>query len=53
MTGIAVLFLAVAVVIIWGGLVTGTVMLARRPEIERYPDGGDAVEAEDHRGPAV
>lgn len=50
MTAMAVTFLLVAVVIVWGGLITSTIMLSRHPEVDPYPPGGDAVEAEDHAG---
>ncbi|UWF76810.1 MULTISPECIES: methionine/alanine import family NSS transporter small subunit [Microbacterium] len=52
MTGIALVFLVIAVVIIWGGLVVSTVLLSRRPEVTAYPPGGDEVEAQDHSGRA-
>lgn len=43
MTTIAIVFLALALLIIWGGLVASIVFLARRGEVERYPAGGKDV----------
>lgn len=51
MTPLAVTFLIVAVLIIWGGLVASTVMLSRHPEVGAYPAGGDDVEAVDRADP--
>lgn len=48
MTPIAVTFLILSLVIVWGGLITSTTLLARHPEVDPYPPGGDVVEAEDH-----
>ncbi|MEJ1091539.1 methionine/alanine import family NSS transporter small subunit [Microbacterium istanbulense] len=50
MTPIAITFLVIALVVVWGGLVTSTIMLVRRPEVDRYPPGGTAAEAADHAG---
>lgn len=50
MTPIAITFLVIALTIVWGGLITSTIMLVRHPEVDRYPPGGTAVEAEDHAG---
>ncbi len=41
MTPIAILFLVLSIVIIWGGLVTSAVFLSRRSEISSYPPGGE------------
>lgn len=41
MSAIAIVFLIIAVVLVWGGLVVSTVFLARRPEIDAYPEGGE------------
>lgn len=41
MTPIALTFLVLSSVIIWGGLIASAVFLARRPEIDTYPPGGD------------
>ena len=50
MTPIAVTFLFISVTIVWGGLITSTILLSRHPEVDRYPPGGSAVEAEDRAG---
>lgn len=50
MTPLAVTFLIIALMISWGGLIVSTIVLSRQPEVERYPPGGSAVEAEDHAG---
>lgn len=41
MTPIAILFLVLAAVIVWGGLLVSALFLARRPEVAEYPVGGD------------
>ncbi|WP_125099784.1 methionine/alanine import family NSS transporter small subunit [Leucobacter chromiireducens] len=41
MTPIAIAFLILALVIIWGGLIASTVFLMRRPEVAEYPAGGE------------
>ncbi|MBC9926090.1 MULTISPECIES: MetS family NSS transporter small subunit [unclassified Leucobacter] len=41
MTPIALSFLGLAAVLVWGGLIVSTIMLARRGEIDQYPDGGE------------
>ncbi|WP_115651489.1 methionine/alanine import family NSS transporter small subunit [Leucobacter sp. PH1c] len=41
MTPIAITFLTLALVIIWGGLIGSTIFLSRRPEVEEYPAGGE------------
>lgn len=40
MSAIAILFLVVAAVIVWGGLAASIVFLASRPETTSYPEGG-------------
>lgn len=40
MTDIAILFLVIATVLVWGGLLASIVFLAVRPEVPSYPDGG-------------
>ncbi|QBR75037.1 MetS family NSS transporter small subunit [Microbacterium sediminis] len=47
MTPIAILFLVIATVLVWGGLVASIVFLARRPEVASYPDGGIAHDDRD------
>lgn len=41
MTPIAIVFLVLALVILWGGLIGSTVLLARRSEVAQYPPGGE------------
>ena len=41
MSAIAIVFLAIAIVLVWGGLLVSAVFLSRRPEVEAYPDGGE------------
>lgn len=43
MTPIAITFLALAVLIIWGGLVASIVFLGKRGEVDQYPAGGRDV----------
>jgi hypothetical protein len=45
MTPIAVVFLIIAIALVWGGLVASVLYLRRRPELEQYPPGAP----EDHR----
>lgn len=45
MTPIAITFLILAIVIVWGGLVVSAIYLRRRPELTDYPPGG----LDDHR----
>ncbi|WP_210507239.1 methionine/alanine import family NSS transporter small subunit [Naasia sp. SYSU D00057] len=45
MTPLAITFLIVAILVIWGGLAASAVYLTRRPELEDYPTGG----IDDHR----
>lgn len=45
MTPIAITFLVLSIVIVWGGLVASALFLGRRPELDTFPeDAGD-----DHR----
>jgi hypothetical protein len=51
-TGIAITFLILAILIVWGGLVASVLYLRARPERSDYPAGG----IDDHReddAPAV
>lgn len=41
MTPIAIVTLVVALVIVWGGLVGSIIFLARRPNVDTYPPGGE------------
>lgn len=45
MTPIAIIFLVLSVLVVWGGFAASTLHLARRPERGDYPEGG----ADDHR----
>jgi hypothetical protein len=45
MTPIAIGFLVLAVIVVWGGFVASLVFLGRRPERADYPAGG----VDDHR----
>ncbi len=42
MTPLAIVFLVISVVVIWGGFAVSTIALARRPERTDYPAGGDS-----------
>lgn len=46
MTPIAISFLVLALIIIWGGLIASTIFLLRRPEIAEYPAGGEDASGE-------
>jgi len=45
MTPIAITFLILAILIVWGGLVASTLYLRRSPELTAYPPG----DTDDHR----
>ncbi|WP_119696622.1 methionine/alanine import family NSS transporter small subunit [Microbacterium halotolerans] len=45
MSAIAVTFLIIAAVVIWGGLISSAVFLARKPETA-YPEGGAEDESD-------
>jgi len=45
MTPVAIAFLALSILIVWGGLLASAVALRRRPEPGEYPPGG----VDDHR----
>lgn len=39
MTPLAITFLALSILIVWGGLVTSILFLRHRPEVAEYPPG--------------
>ena len=41
MSAVAILFLVISIVLVWGGLAASVVFLARRPEVPSYPAGGE------------
>lgn len=47
MTPIAIVFLVLALAIVWGGLIASTVFLSRRPEVETYPPNGEDLAGEE------
>lgn len=51
MSGIAILFLILAIVIVWGGLVASTLYLRARPERDDYPPGDAGDRRPDHAIP--
>lgn len=46
MTPIAILFLVIALVVIWGGLIASAIYLSRQTEVAEYPAGGDDASGE-------
>jgi len=40
MSAIAILFLIISAVVVWGGLVASIVYLAAKPEVRAYPEDG-------------
>lgn len=46
MTPIAILFLVIALVVIWGGLIASAIFLSRQTEVTLYPAGGDDAPGE-------
>jgi hypothetical protein len=47
MSGIAITFFLVAAVLVWGGLIASIVFLARKPQVENYPEGSELVSDND------
>ncbi|MBK0419299.1 methionine/alanine import family NSS transporter small subunit [Leucobacter sp. CSA1] len=47
MTPVAVVFMILSFVLLWGGLIASSIFLARRPEVPVYPPGGDDPEGEE------
>lgn len=45
MTGVAITFLILAAVLVWGGLIASALLLVARPELAEYPPDG----SDDHR----
>lgn len=45
MTAVAIVFLLLALTVVWGGLLASILLLRARPEVAEYPPGG----VEDHR----
>ena len=41
MSGLAIAFLILSLVLVWGGLIASAIALAIRPELQVYPPGGD------------
>jgi len=40
MTGVAIFFLCLSIVLVWGGLVASVLFLRNRAELAEYPPGG-------------
>jgi len=47
MTPTAILFLVLAIAVVWGGLTASLLVLRARPERADYPAGGEHDERED------
>lgn len=47
MTPVAIVFLVLAAIIVWGGLIVSAVFLKRRAEVDAYPPGGDDLAGEE------
>ncbi|GGH45380.1 MetS family NSS transporter small subunit [Microbacterium album] len=47
MTPIAITFLVIAAVLIWGGLATSVLFLVAKPSVAVYPDGGEDADPDD------
>ena len=47
MSGIAIGFLLLALVLVWGGLIASILFLRSRTELDAYPVGGDYDHRED------
>ena len=46
MSAMAVLFLIISAVVVWGGLIASIVYLVARPEVTLYPEGGTTDEVD-------
>ena len=46
MSAVAITFLTLSIVLVWGGCVASAIFLAKRPEIDQYPDGGEDAPGE-------
>jgi hypothetical protein len=53
MTGIAIAFLLLALVLVWGGLIVSILFLRRQPELATYPQGGEEDDHRDEDAPDV
>lgn len=47
MSALALLFFGIAAVLVWGGLLASIIFLARKPQLDSYPDGADSVSDSD------
>ncbi|MGV8859027.1 MetS family NSS transporter small subunit [Rhodoglobus sp.] len=47
MSGIAITFFIVAAVLVWGGLIASIIFLARKPQLDVYPEGSEFVSDDD------
>ena len=45
MTGVAITFLILSIILVWGGLIASAMYLRSQPELADYPPGG----VDDHR----
>lgn len=51
MTGIAIAFLLLSLIVIWGGLVASSIFLMKRPQVLEYPPGPESeTESEGQAG---
>jgi hypothetical protein len=50
MTGVAVFWLLVAVIVVWGGLGASAIFLALRPEVGEWPPGDEDPDDEEIPG---
>lgn len=46
MTPIAITFLVIALVVIWGGLIASAIFLSKQTEVAAYPSGGEDAPGE-------
>lgn len=53
MTGIAIGFLLLALVLVWGGLIASILFLRSRPELAAYPAGGDDDDHREEDAPSI
>ncbi|HEX5858247.1 MAG TPA: MetS family NSS transporter small subunit [Microbacterium sp.] len=53
MTGIAIAFLLLALVLVWGGFIASMLLLRARPELVTYPPGGQDDDHRDEGAPDI
>lgn len=53
MTPDALLFMALSIILLWGGLVASVIHLRQRPSVEAYPPGGEDDDTRPADAPSI